>query len=40
MDAIWLEVMAFLSPDLGGNNNLLCIKEPLEALLSSPLGLP
>lgn len=35
MDAIWLEVTAFLSPDLGGNNNLLCGKEPLEALCST-----
>ena len=27
MDAVWLEVTAFLSPDLGGNNNLLCIRS-------------
>lgn len=41
MGAIWLEVEAFLSPDLGGDNNLPRIREALEVLsakLSSPSG--
>lgn len=35
---IWLEVTAFLSLDLEGNNNLLYSKEPLEVLPQDSLG--